>query len=229
MCTFNTDKIYLTWKKGVDAKRHIVGVLKKDGDKYSYSYLQENIKTAEQDGFLNYPAFDNLNQTYNEDVLKVFSRRLINPTRPDYDKFLTYWCANEYKGNIFALLGLTGAKLLTDNFEFIAPHPETPAVFYTNISWLSKATEKTKEEVRTTRDFDEISKHLTLKLDFENDYDPTNAVEVLYKQQRLGYLKSIHCENVANALRTDKTASVGVKNIIRNGTIKEILLKINID
>ena len=52
---------------------------------------------------------------------------------------------------------------------------------------------------------------------------------VLYKQQKLGYLKSIHCDNVADAFRAGKNASVSVKNIIRDGTIKEILLRVNID
>lgn len=228
MCTFDTDKIYLTWKKGVDDKRHIIGVLKKENDNYSFSYLQESLETAKKDGFLNYPAFDDVTKSYNENVLEVFNRRLINPTRADYDKFLSYWCAMEYKGNIFALLGLTGAKLLTDNFEFIAPHTEIPAVFYTNISWLSAAKDEVKEEVRAISNFDEINPHLTLMLDAENSHHK-NAVVVLYKQQKLGYLKSIHCDNVADALRAGKNASVGVKNIIRNGTIKEILLKINID
>lgn len=228
MCTFDTDRIYLTWKKGVDLKRHIIGVLKKEHDSYSFSYIQENLHAAKNDGFLNYPAFDKLDQIYNENVLEVFNRRLINPTRPDYDKFLSYWSAMEYKGNVFALLGLTGAKLLTDNFEFIAPHTEVPAVFYSNISWLSKSKDEIKEEVRTTNDFAEISKHLILKLDSGNDYDP-NAVEVLYKQNTLGYLKSIHCENVSNALKNGRNATVSVKNIIRNGSIKEILLRINVD
>lgn len=226
MCTFDTDRIYLTWKKGVDEKRHIIGMLKKENDNYSFLYLQENLDTAKKDGFLNYPAFDDVNKKYTENVLEVFSRRLINPTRPDYDKFLSYWCAMEYKGNIFALLGLTGAKLLTDNFEFIAPHAEVPAVFYTNMSWLSKSTDVVREEVRAS-DLYEVNKHLSLQIDENNDYD-TNAVEILYKQQKLGYLKSIHCENVAAALRAGKSVSVGVKNIIRNGTIKEILLRINI-
>lgn len=228
MCTFDTDTIYLTWKKGVDLKRHIIGMLKKENDNYSFSYLQENLEVAKKDGFLNYPAFDKLDQVYSENVLEVFNRRLINPTRPDYDKFLSYWSAMEYKGNVFALLGLTGAKLLTDNFEFIAPHNESPAVFYTNISWLSAATNEVREEVRTTIDLNEINPHLLLKLDEENPHDK-NAVAILYKQKTLGYLKSIHCDNVAEALRAGKNASVGVKNIIRNGSIKEILLRINID
>jgi len=227
MCTFNTDKIYLTWKKSTDCVRHIIGVLVEEKGNFIFSYIQENLEEAQKDGFSNYSAFSDTTKIYAENVLETFNRRLLNPTRRDYDTFLSYWCANEYKGNIFALLGLTGAKLITDNFEFIAPHLEFPATFYTNISWLSKAKDETREIVRAS-ELNEINNNLSLQLDLQNTFD-RNAVEILYKQERLGFLKSIHCDNVADALRANKNVSVGAKNIIRNGTIKEILLKITIN
>ncbi|PWL73864.1 hypothetical protein DBY21_10015 [Candidatus Gastranaerophilales bacterium] len=228
MCTLDTDKIYLTWRKDVDRPRHIIGILQRDNNNYSFMYSEKNVAiAAQEDDFTYYPAFNEINKVYTDNVLEIFKRRLLNPQRRDYDDFLNYWGAIGYKEDTFSLLGLTGAKLLTDNFEFIAPHEECPARFNTDVSWLNTKSKYVVDKIRQLTN-KEIEERLSLKQEPENSYDD-KAVKVLFEQELLGYLKSIHCENVFNAINKGKMVRTQVANIIKNGTIKEVLLRINID
>lgn len=228
MCTLNTNKIYLTWRKDIDKRRHIIGILNKDNDNYSFMYSEENVAVAiKEDDFTYYPAFNEINKVYDENVLEVFKRRLLNPQRRDYDDFLNYWGAVNYKEDIFSLLGLTGAKLLTDNFEFIAPHSEVPAKFNTDVSWLNTKSDFIVNSIRNFSN-EEIEKKLSLELEPDNEFD-NKAVKVLYEDEKLGYIKSIHCENVFDAINAGKNIGVSVANIIKNGTVKEVLLRISIE
>jgi len=224
MCTFNTDKIYLIWRKGAGSSRHVIGVLYKDeNNTFSFKYFDKEIlEKAKKDGFLNYPSFPKDNEIH-KDVLEVFKRRLPNPTRRDYDDFLDYWCAKEFKNDNFALLGLTGAKLQTDNFEFIAPHYEVPAVFYTEIAGLHHINEEALNVLREL----ECNNNVNLKTDPDNKFDK-NAVKVFYRDQHAGYIKAIHCASISKALKNNLNVKATIKNIIKNGIIKEILLKIEI-
>ena len=227
MCTLNTNKIYLTWRKDVDRPRHIVGILQRDNDDYSFMYSEDAVsKAVQDDDFTYYPAFREIDEVYTENVLEVFKRRLLNPQRRDYDDFLNYWGAVEYKDDTFSLLALTGAKLLTDNFEFIAPHTEYPARFITDISWLNTKSQYLVDSIRNLSNKD-VEDRLSLELDPNNEYDK-KAVKVLFEREHLGFIKSIHCENVFNAIKEGKDVKVKIANIIKNGTIKEILLRIEI-
>ena len=227
MCTFDTDKIYLTWKKDTLSKRHIIGVLTRDDNQYFFKYLPGNLAIAQQSGFSYYPAFDNTKKVYKENVIDVFARRLLNPARRDYDDFLKYWGAENYKDDIFAILGLTGAKLLTDNFEFIAPHQEYPASFNTNISWINVDSEQVVNSIKQLP-IEVINQKIMLLPEPENEFD-SNAVKVLFDNDKLGYIKSIHCKNIFDAIAAGYKVKHKVANIIKNGTIREILLKINIE
>ena len=227
MCTINTDVIYLTWRKDVDKVRRVIGVLKRESDNYTFEYLNDNVQRAiEEDGFSYYQPFLKLKK-YENNVLEFFKRRLLNPQRRDYDDFLNYWGAINYKDDVFSLLGLTGAKLLTDNFEFIAPHNERPARFNTDVSWLNTSSEYVVHSIKSLTN-EEVEKRITLVREPNNEYDK-KAVKVLFENEKLGYIKSIHCDNVFDALTENRDVQVKVANIIKNGTIKEVLLRINID
>ena len=92
MCTINTNVIYLTWRKDINKVRHIIGELKYINGKYTFAYIKENVnKAKEDDNFINYPAFIEIDEIYTENVLEIFNRRLLNPQRRDYDSFLNYW------------------------------------------------------------------------------------------------------------------------------------------
>ncbi len=227
MCTLDTDKIYLTWRKDVDRPRHIIGILQRADNNYSFMYSEKNVSVAAQeDDFTYYPAFNEVDKVYTDNVLEVFKRRLLNPQRRDYDDFLNYWGAIGYKDDTFALLGLTGAKLLTDNFEFIAPHNEYPARFNTDVSWLNTKSQYVVDSIRKLSNI-EVEEKISLEPEPDNSYDK-KAVKVLFEKEILGYIKSIHCENIYDAITEGKIVKPQIANIIKNGTIKEILLRINI-
>ena len=223
MCTFDTDKIYLSWRQSAGKRRFIVGELFKENNNYIFNYCPEKLEKAKTEGFDNYPAFPDTNKIYDKDVLNTFTRRLVNPARSDYDKFLKYWCAENYKDNLFAILGLTGAKLQTDNFEFIAPHYEVPAVFRTEIAGLHHTDNALLDELKTVEAYENI----TLIAEPENKYD-SNAVKVLYSGKDLGYIKVIHSDCVFKALQNNLRVNAIIKKIIKNGFIKEILLEVEI-
>ena len=122
---------------------------------------------------------------------------------------------------------MTGEKLLTDNFEFIAPHNERPACFNTDVSWLNTSSEYVVHSIKSLTN-EEVEKRITLMREPNNEYDK-KAVKVLFENEKLGYIKSIHCDNVFDALTENRDVQVKVANIIKNGTIKEVLLRINID
>lgn len=228
MCTINTNEIYLTWRKDIDKSRHVVGKLYKIDDSFFFQYIKENVELAiKEDGFTYYPPFLYIDEVYSENVLQTFQRRLLNPLRSDYNDFLNYWGALEYKDDVFSLLGLTGAKLLTDKFEFIAPHNEIPAKFNTDVSWLNTKSENLVNAIRSLSN-SEVEPFISLDLDENNLFD-TKAVRVLFKNETLGYLKSIHCANVHDAIINNKDVKVKIANIIKNGTIKEVLLRIEIN
>lgn len=227
MCTIDTNKIFLTWRKDVNKSRYIIGILSRQDDSYSFEYIVDNVKIAQKkENFSFYQPFQDINKIYNENVLDFFKRRLLNPQRRDYEDFLNYWGALEYKDDVFSLLGLTGAKLLTDNFEFIAPHKEIPAKFNTEISWLNTKSQTLVDTIRAMTK-EEVEKKLSLKPEPDNSFD-NKAVQVLFDNEKLGYIKSIHCENVFDAILSNKQIDLKVANIIKNGTIKEVLLKISI-
>ncbi len=225
MCTFDTDKIYLSWRQSQGKRRFIVGELYKENDNYFFKYCSEKLEIAKAEGFDNYPAFPDTSRIYENDVLNTFSRRLINPARSDYEKFLKYWCAENFKNNNFVILGLTGARLQTDNFEFIAPHYEVPAAFRTELAGLHHTDENLLLEIKNTNPT-EYGK-ITLESEPENKYD-SNAVKVLYNGKSLGYIKVIHSESVFNSIQKGFKAEAEIKNIIKNGFIKEILLEVRI-
>jgi|GEM_PF-243061 len=228
MCTFNTDKIYLTWRKGAGYLKHIVGVLyKHENNGFYFRYFdKDSLDKAKQDGFLNYPSFPDYEEIY-QDALEVFKRRLPNPTRHDYDDFLDYWCAKDYKDDYFALLGLTGAKLQTDNFEVIAPHYEVPAVFYTELAGLHHINEDALLALREWN-INENNDLMYLNAEPDNQLDDS-AVKVFYKDFHVGYIKIIHNYNISKAINENLNTKTTVKNIIKNGMIKEVLLRIEIN
>ena len=63
-------------------------------------------------------AFPQINALYdNPQLFAVFAARLPEPTRPEIKEILATYDMEEY--NDFELLKRSGAKLPTDNYEFI--------------------------------------------------------------------------------------------------------------
>ena len=112
------DLVYLVWTDVDEEKKYKVAELYKENGKYYFKYILENVKKAQEKGFELLIAFPQINATYeNPELFAVFSSRLPEPTRPDIKKILdTYWMT---KYDEFELLKRSGAKLPTDNYEFV--------------------------------------------------------------------------------------------------------------
>ena len=112
------DLVYLVWTDVDEEKKYKVAELYKENGKYYFKYILENVKKAQEKGFELLIAFPQINATYeNPELFAVFSSRLPEPTRPEIKEILKTYGMTEY--DEFELLKRSGAKLPTDNYEFV--------------------------------------------------------------------------------------------------------------
>lgn len=112
------DAVYLVWKNIKTGNKYKVAELYKENGKYYFKYILENVKEAEESGFELLVAFPQLNATYeNPHLFAVFGARLPDKRRPEIKEILSTYGMTEY--DEFELLKRSGAKLPTDNYEFV--------------------------------------------------------------------------------------------------------------
>lgn len=211
-------KKYLAWRKGSGSRRHIVGLLERDHDNnITFHYVPEakNLKLTE--GFIPYFEFQNLDKTYDLNVLSIFAHRLIKTDRPDVQSFLDFWEVSANKvDDKFYLLGKTQGLTATDNFEFLAEYQHQKDLpFLTDISGLSYE--------KIPKDFIKAGDILQYSFENDNEYDK-EAVVVSYQGTKLGYIKRIHCW----IFQKLNNLSLTVKAIEQNGIIRKIFVKVSI-
>ena len=111
------DILYLVWTDSNDNK-YKVAELYKEGGKFYFKYILENVKKAESNGFKLLVSFPNITATYeNLELFPVFSTRLPDRRRPEIQKILDTYDMTEY--DEFELLKRSTGKLPTDNYEFV--------------------------------------------------------------------------------------------------------------
>jgi hypothetical protein len=208
--------IYLSWRKGFGARRHIVGVLKRNvTDGIRFSYLENGVKDASMDGFRPYPEFPEISRTYSEDVIEIFGQRIIRSDRNDISEFLRFWEIDpKYRSDKFYLLARTQGLNPADNFEFLADYRPIPTLkFVTDLAGLSAT--KLPHEFLSTGDA------LTYSLEPQNQYDQF-AVKVFKGTANIGYIKQIHCRVFHKA--PQGSFQIRVKAVDVNGIIKRVFL-----
>jgi hypothetical protein len=213
------DEIFLSWRKGQGAGRHIVGVLRQSEDGlFAFSYNKVEVEKAKQEGFAPYTEFSVVDQTYNGNVLDIFAQRLIKSERPDIQNFYDFWeIEPKYKEDKFYLLGHTQGLLPTDNFEFLADYKTVEGLhFLTEIAGLS--TYKLPIDTLSVGD------SLRFEIDKENKHDK-EAVKIFKDEREVGYVKKIHCR-VFHKPGAEKL-KISIKAIDKNGLIKKVFLKIS--
>ena len=215
------DKIFLTWRKGVGSRRHIIGVLQKTTNgKHIFKYEQPTVvKLQKEEGFTPYTEFQDITKEYNGNVAEIFGQRLTKTDRPDIQSFFKFWEVDESKAqDKFYLLGKTQGLVPTDNFEFLAEYHLTPTIhFLTELASLSQL-----QLAKGTLHIGDI-------LRFEKE--PTNlqeayAVKVCKGDLAVGYIKKIHSK-VFYETGADKL-KLSVKAIDQNGIVKRVFLKVSI-
>ena len=112
------DIVYLVWSNVTTGRKYKVGILYKENGVFYFKYIVENVKKAQEEGFPLLIAFPQINATYeNPQLFAVFGARLPDKTRPEIDVILKEYNMKEY--DEFELLKRSGAKLPTDNYEFV--------------------------------------------------------------------------------------------------------------
>jgi hypothetical protein len=118
-------RLFLSWRilDGL-ATRYIVAELYKTNEStvdFKYLTETEDFRKAQEKGFVFHTAFQDIHLTY-YNVLDTFTRRIPPRKREDFSKYLA---GLRLKGDAvlsdFALLGYSGAKLLSDSFSIIHP------------------------------------------------------------------------------------------------------------
>lgn len=119
-------KLLLVWQSSNEQhrKRYVVAEIhRSDDDKYTLMYLvnSKDFIEAQKYGFEYYPAFKEIYKIH-DNVLDAFMRRLPPKTRGDYSKYLEgLRLKPDVELTDFAMLGYSGAKLLSDEFSIIHP------------------------------------------------------------------------------------------------------------
>jgi len=118
------ERLLLTWREPKDGRRYVVGELFREGSDIGFRYCRENtdFTLARKHGFTGHPAFPNFLNTYANNVLDTFMRRLPPRSRTDFPRYLEMLRLPADTGiSDFALLGYSGAKLPGDGFALVHP------------------------------------------------------------------------------------------------------------
>ncbi len=121
-------RLLLVWQGPEGSSRRtrcaVAELVRQSDDQVRFQYLVEttDFKNALAEGFVNFPAFRKVDQTYDLGVVDTFIRRLPPSSRGDYAQYLEQFRLRPgTKISEFALLAYTGAKLPSDGFSIINP------------------------------------------------------------------------------------------------------------
>lgn len=212
--------IYLSWRKGQSARRHVVGVLKRNTTEgVRFQYLEDGVKLAKMEGFAPYPEFPDLSKKYSEHVIETFGQRIIKSERSDIQDFLNFWEIDvKYKDDKFYLLAHTQGLSPVDNFEFLADYNRIKSLcFMTDLAGLSV--------LQLKRQMVQKGDRLSYTLEPENAHD-NFAVKVFKDGQPIGYVKKIHSRVFHK--RGKGQFALTAKAVEENELIKRIFVKIEV-
>ncbi|PRD46910.1 hypothetical protein [Sphingobacterium haloxyli] len=212
-------KIYLAWRRGKDSRRHIVGLLERSEDNnVTFQYLPQTKDLVKSEGFIPYFEFQDLDKVYDNNVLQIFSHRLIKAERPDISSFYEFWEVNPAEAHDkFYLLGKTQGLTASDNFEFLAEYVYQPKVhFLTDLSGLSY--------ISLPKDTVKKGDFLQYALEEDNKFDQ-DAVKLSFNGTDIGYIKKIHCRVFHQAPK--QSLNVQVKAIEQNAIMRKIFVTVS--
>lgn len=212
------DKVYLAWRKGIDPRRHIIGLLERQpGNEPTFQYLPEAKTLVFTEGFLPYFEFQDFYKIYDHNVVAIFAQRLMRPQRPDINVFYDFWEVDPTQAeDRFYMLGKTQGLVATDSFEFLAEfHMDSQTHFVTDLAGLShqnlpRGTVKEGDSLR-------------VEFERENENDP-EAVKVFAGTLALGYIKKVHCR-IFHQDDADKL-ELTVKSVEQNGSIRKVYVRV---
>ncbi len=206
-------KLLLAWQASDEKHRtrYIVAELNRMDKEISLVYLTQtsDFIKAKEHGFEAYPAFPDVNKTYHN-VLDAFMRRLPPRTRGDFPQYLEgLRLKPDVQISDFALLGYSGAKLLSDGFSLIHPFDNVDgscellleAAGFRHIQ-QNKANIHIDEQAFFSKEFNEAIKEDAIRIDVKGNH--------------IGYVNRGLIPTVLNWMEKDRIKGAWVEKI--NGT-----------
>lgn len=210
------ERLFLAWQPSSkeNRSRHIIAEIKKNSkNDFELSYLNNtaSFEKALSLGFNGYPAFDDLERTYNSGVMDAFMRRLPPRTRTDFPQYLELLrISPNAQFSDFALLGYSGAKLANDNFSIIHPFENVSS---TCELLLEIAGTRHIDDIQTVELF--IDQEVTFKFEPKNRYN-SKAICIEADGKKIGYVNKGLLASVQSWLLAERIIQATIEKL--NGT-----------
>lgn len=196
------NKLCLLWQNKKSRHWYHVGNLTYEEDKYFFEYQVEqskrNVFEALKNGYRFHPAFPNINQKYESEILfSAFARRLPQKSRKDYRVILKNLGITK-ESTDFEIMSITGGTINSDNYEFVRPIERDGTKF--KLDFYLRGWRHHNDDWEYLKVDDELS----LILEPENEYD--NDAVAIYKnnEKKIGYVPAFYSAFITEMIKVEK-------------------------
>lgn len=206
------NKLLLAWQSSDEEHRtrYIVAELNRaKNDQIMLAYLvnTDDFRKAQSKGFESYPAFPDINKTY-DNVLDAFMRRLPPRTRGDFPQYLEgLRLKPDLQLSDFALLGYSGAKLPSDGFSIIHPFNSVLGACELLVEAAGYRHIKKNNDIKiNTNDPASFSKEF-------NDATQAEAIHITSNGQHIGYINRGLIPAFIDWMQTERITDAWIEKI----------------
>jgi hypothetical protein len=215
-------KLLMVWQSPDDKQHHrryVVAELTRIAqDKISLTYLvnSKDFQQAKSLNFKGYPAFpfDERagHDTHDIGVLDALMRRLPPRTRNDFSAYLEgFRIKPGAQISDFALLGYSGAKLLSDGFSIVNPFEDIDGPF----EFLLEAAGYKYQNVADSSIAEGMSASFVQAKELHNGQEE-DAIKIFVNEQHIGYVTRALLPTMQACLNQGRVANAWVEK--KNGT-----------
>ncbi|WP_160394519.1 HIRAN domain-containing protein [Paenibacillus sp. MMS18-CY102] len=180
-------KLLLNWKGVYSGTNHLVAVLCKTDDKYTFFYNLSGLNEAKKEGFSPFVGLSDVDRLYeSNELFPAFERRIPDKGRAQFKRILLEYDIVNSGDTSWDFLFITGGKLATDSLSFLSP------IYYDKSTRLSYVACEVAGWSHTSK-FNRLLKledELIPNIDLNNRQD-VHAIEILdpqHKGTKVGYI-----------------------------------------
>jgi hypothetical protein len=206
-------RLLLAWQSLDESHRtrYIVGELNNTEEGITLTYLvnTRDFSLAEQRGFEPYTAFEDIHKTHHN-VLDSFMRRLPPRSRGDFPQYLEgIRLERDAVVSDFALLGYSGARLLSDGFSIIHPfsHIQEEFELLLEIAGFRHLEDNVKLDIGT---------HAAFIVEEKHEITQETAIRITAGNKNLGYVNRGLIPTVIEWINDKRIAAAWIEKL--NGT-----------
>lgn len=221
---FEPSRLLLVWHHSnadTPRSRRVVGELVRRGEDAAFRYLKgtPDFEAALEEGFHEFPAFaDSKNDTPQLGALDVFVRRLPPRKREDFKEYLAqYNLPSDFSGSAFSLLGYTGARLASDNFELCPDLSDATAPLDFVIE-LSGVQHYVNDDIKLVE-----NDQVFFKEDPTNESDP-NAIKVIYSGRTIGFVNKALAPSFSGLLHSGRVEGRIIRFTVQKSRARLLVL-----